>query len=92
MERLPKIDDEEKNDIKFTARINVIFSNTTGSLNEITNTINNLGINIVDLKVLTRTEEFWDVDIDVEVKKLEKLTELITSIRIIKNIYSVSRV
>ncbi len=88
----PKIDDDKKNDIKFTARINVIFSNTTGSLNEITNTINNLGINIVDLKVLTRTEEFWDVDIDVEVKKLEKLTELITSIRIIKNIYSVSRV
>lgn len=87
-----KMDDDKKNVINFTARINIIFSNTAGSLNEITKTITNLGINIIDLKVLTRTEEFWDIDVDVEVRKSETLTELISSIRIIKNIYSVSRV
>ncbi|MGB1361099.1 MAG: RelA/SpoT family protein [Alphaproteobacteria bacterium] len=85
--------DKEKviENVNFVARINVLASNKPGALNSITTVILNLGVNLSDLKIVSRSSDFWDVNIDLEVKSVGKLTEVMASLRMSNDIISVTR-
>ena len=78
-------------DASFTGRINVVVSNNNTALNDITTTAMNEKVYIEDLKILSRTSEFLDIILDVQVKSVTTLNELMVALRMINNIISVSR-
>ena len=84
-----KDDGDEK--LVFVSRINILFNNTQGTLSEITTNIANNRVNIVDLKVINRSSDFWDINVDLEVPSVSRLMEVIANIRILKNVSTVTR-
>ena len=76
----------------YTTRLLVTLSNQAGSLGALSTVIGkNLG-NISNLKITSRARDFFKMLIDVEVKNLKHLSEIIVSLRAMPAINSVSRI
>lgn len=73
-------------------RLKITFLNKPGSLGSVSTTISKQGANISNIKVTNRTVDFWDVLIDVEVKDVNHLKNIIASLRALTIINSVERV
>ncbi len=82
---------EGTGDEKYIGRIKVTLSNETGSLAKITNAIAHDQANISNLKVSGRSLDFFELQLDVEVKGLQQLNNLITGIRSLDCVHSVER-
>jgi guanosine-3',5'-bis(diphosphate) 3'-pyrophosphohydrolase len=76
---------------KHVGRLHVSLSNEQGALASLTTTISKNQGNIVNLKVTNRTEEFFDLNIDVEVKDADHMLEIIASLRSSPFVHSVER-
>ncbi len=76
---------------KYIGRIKVTLSNEAGSLAKITNAIAHDQANISNLKVSGRSLDFFELQLDVEVKGLQQLNNLITGIRSLDCVHSVER-
>jgi guanosine-3',5'-bis(diphosphate) 3'-pyrophosphohydrolase len=76
----------------FVTRIKVIFINKAGSLANTTTSISKSGGNILNIKVMNRTFDLWEVLFDVEIKDLEQLNNMIASLRSLKIISLVERI
>lgn len=63
------------------ARIRVTFVNQKGSMAQLTNSISHHDGNILNFKVTHRTEEFWDMIVDIEVQDNKHLQRLLAGIR-----------
>lgn len=62
-------------------RIRVTFINQKGSMAQLTNAISHHDGNILNFKVTHRSEEFWDMLIDIEVQDTSHLQRLLAGIR-----------
>ena len=83
------IEEEEGNHI---GRIKVIISHETGALADLTNIIaKDLG-NINNLKIVNRSTDFFEIIVDVGVKNLKHLQQIIANLRSMTSIHSVDRV
>jgi GTP pyrophosphokinase len=72
-------------------RLSVVITNQPGSLGSLTTVIGkNLG-NISNLKITNRSIDFFEVLVDVEVKDVRHLTNIIASLRATPAISSVDR-
>jgi guanosine-3',5'-bis(diphosphate) 3'-pyrophosphohydrolase len=72
-------------------RLKVILSHETGSLATLSNTIaKDLG-NICNLKITNRSSDFFEMIVDVEVKGVRHLANIIASLRAQAGIHSVER-
>lgn len=74
-----------------TARISVIIANEPGSLGTLSTVIGKNGGNIMNLKVSNRTTDFWEMLIDIQVKDVRHLTNIIAALRATPVINSVDR-
>ena len=75
----------------FMGRIKLTVVNESGSLGELSSVIAHNGGNISNLKVMSRSQDFWDMNIDIEVKDLKHLLEIIAVLRSIPVIHSIER-
>ncbi len=72
-------------------RINVTVLNEPGSLGTLSMAIAKSHGNINNLKITNRSQEFFDLLVDVEVEDLKHLTDIIAALRAMSAINSVSR-
>jgi guanosine-3',5'-bis(diphosphate) 3'-pyrophosphohydrolase len=82
--------DEETPDLH-VGRINISVLNVPGSLGDISTVIAKNGGNISNLKIVNRSEDFFDMLIDVEVKDVRHLTDVIAALRASPSINAVER-
>ncbi len=72
-------------------RVDLVVSNEPGALGAVTTVIaKNLG-NIINLKITNRTTEFFELIIDIEVRDVKHLTNIIAALRATPSINSVER-
>jgi len=74
-----------------TGRLNVVIANQTGSLGSLTTVIGKNDGNIMNLKIVNRSTDFFEILIDVEVKDVKHLTNIIAALRATPHINSVER-
>lgn len=74
-------DEENQADIRHTGRLMVLLENTQGALASLTTTLSKNHCNIINLKVTNRSKDFFEVNVDVEVKSSDHLSEVIASLR-----------
>lgn len=86
-----KSDDEIGDDL-YSSRIKIIVHNESGSLADVSSIIAKKQINITGIKTSNRSADHIEFLIDIEVKNLEHLEEIISSLRISKKILEVQRV
>ncbi|OUT51642.1 MAG: bifunctional (p)ppGpp synthetase/guanosine-3',5'-bis(diphosphate) 3'-pyrophosphohydrolase [Rhodospirillaceae bacterium TMED8] len=72
-------------------RINLSVLNVPGSLGDLSTVIAKNGGNISNLKIVNRSEEFFDILIDIEVKDVKHLTDVIAVLRATPAINAVDR-
>jgi GTP pyrophosphokinase len=83
--------DNDGDDSFHTGRLNVVIANQLGSLGSLTTVIGKNNGNIMNLKIVNRSQDFFEILIDVEVKDVKHLTHIIAALRATPNINSVER-
>ncbi|MBU0726754.1 MAG: bifunctional (p)ppGpp synthetase/guanosine-3',5'-bis(diphosphate) 3'-pyrophosphohydrolase [Alphaproteobacteria bacterium] len=76
---------------RHVGRLSVIISNEPGSLGNLTTTIGKNRGNINNLKITNRSQDFFDILVDVEVEDVKHLTNIIAALRASPMINSVDR-
>ncbi|HVO02330.1 MAG TPA: bifunctional (p)ppGpp synthetase/guanosine-3',5'-bis(diphosphate) 3'-pyrophosphohydrolase [Candidatus Cybelea sp.] len=74
-----------------TGRLSVVIANQLGSLGALTTVIGKNNGNIMNLKIVNRSTDFFEILIDVEVKDVKHLTNIIAALRATPSINSVER-
>jgi GTP pyrophosphokinase len=77
---------------RHVGRLKVTFVNKPGSLAGMSTTINKQGSNIVNLKIINRTSDFWELIVDIEVKDVEHLDYIKAILRSLPIIHEVDRI
>ncbi len=72
-------------------RLHVIIANEPGSLGALTTTVGRNEGNITNLKITNRATDFFEMSMDVEVKDLRHLTNIIAALRATPSVSSVER-
>lgn len=75
----------------YTGRLHVMISNETGSLASLANMIAKNYGNITNLKIVSRSQDFFEMIVDVEVHDVKHLTHVIAALRADPVITSVER-
>jgi guanosine-3',5'-bis(diphosphate) 3'-pyrophosphohydrolase len=84
--------DQDKNTIEqHTGRLDVVIANQPGSLGSLTTVIGKNSGNISNLKIVNRSIDFFEIIVDVEVKDLKHLTNIIAALRATPSVNSVDR-
>ncbi len=86
-----KENDEFENEEVYISKIRLLVENKSG-LADITNIIAKKKVNIANLKIIGRSSDYFDLIIDIEVKNLEHLEEIISALRISKKVAEVERI
>jgi GTP diphosphokinase / guanosine-3',5'-bis(diphosphate) 3'-diphosphatase len=73
-------------------RIRVVVANEPGSLGALSTVIARNEGNISNLKIVNRTAQFWEMMIDIEVRNVKHLTNVIAALRATPSINGVERV
>jgi guanosine-3',5'-bis(diphosphate) 3'-pyrophosphohydrolase len=76
----------------FVGRIRVTVNNQPGSLGTLTTVVGKSGGNITNLKILSRSADFFEIVIDIEVRDVKHLTNIIAGLRAMSVISAVDRV
>lgn len=83
--------DQESLDSIHIGRLKLIVSHESGTLASLSNSIaKDLG-NINNLKIITRSSDFFEILVDVEVRGTRHLTNIISSLRALECVHSVER-
>lgn len=77
---------------KHVARLLVVIANEPGSLGSLSTVIGKTNSNITNLRITNRSQDFFDIVVDVEVKDLNHLAEIMAALRATPVINSVERV
>jgi len=75
-----------------TGRLSVQISQATGALSALTTTIAKHDASIVNLKVVGRTTDTMDLLLDIQVKDLRHLSNIMAAVRATEHVYGVERV
>lgn len=82
---------EEEADSAYVGRVFVILINEPGSLSNLTSVIAKSGGNITNLRIVSRSAQFFDLFVDMEVRNAKHLTEIIAALRATAAVHSVDR-
>ena len=83
--------DEASQDGIYTGRLKVMLTNEPGTLGEFSNVIARYNGNISNLNIVNRTISYFEILVDIEVKDLKHLTDIIAALRASKVVSYVSR-
>jgi guanosine-3',5'-bis(diphosphate) 3'-pyrophosphohydrolase len=81
-----------QDDDLYQSRIMIVMHNTSGSLAEVSSAIAKKKINITNIQINSRSVDFFEVIIDMEVKNTEHLENIMSSLRMSKKIVEVSKI
>ncbi len=73
------------------ARVTLTVSNTPGALGDLSTVIAKNGGNITNLKILDRQIDFFDMLIDIEVKNVKHLSDIIAALRASEAVNTIER-
>jgi guanosine-3',5'-bis(diphosphate) 3'-pyrophosphohydrolase len=90
-EKLIPLQWESSYENQFTGRLTVSFTNEKGGLAGAINAVSEVGANIINLRVINRNEENWHIIIDIEVKNLDHLMDVVISLRVCPVVKDVER-
>ena len=76
---------------KHTARLKLMISNEPGTLADVANIVAKANSNIMNLNITYRTLSYFEILLDIEVKNVEQLNNLVTALKASKSISYVSR-
>jgi len=74
------------------AKIEITLQNKIGSLNKVTSIIKKAYVNIVDIKLNKRSQDFFEIEVFVKVKNIKHLESLMISLKLEERIYKIVRV
>jgi GTP pyrophosphokinase len=86
-----KDDDEDFINQNYSCQIRVVVENRSGALAEITSVFAKKKININHIKTTNRCADLFEVVIDIEVKNVDHLEEILSTLRISKKTIQVER-
>lgn len=75
----------------YTGRLKLMLSNEPGSLGEISNILARYNTNISNLNIVYRTVSYFEIILDVEVKSVDQLNEVIAALKSSKVVSYVAR-
>ena len=75
----------------FVGRLHAVLVNSPSTMGSLTTVIGKNNANITNMQILNRTNEFFEVIVDVEVGNVKHLTEVIAALRASPDISSVDR-
>lgn len=84
--------EDDLGEAMYGSRIRAVVENKSGGLADITSIIAKKKINISSIKTTNRSADVFEVMIDLEVKSLDHLEEVISSLRISSKIVEIERV
>jgi GTP diphosphokinase / guanosine-3',5'-bis(diphosphate) 3'-diphosphatase len=84
--------DDEIGDEMYASRVRIMLHNESGSLAEVSSTIAKKKINISNIKITNRASDHFELMVDIEVRNLDHLEEILSTLRISKKIIEVERV
>jgi GTP pyrophosphokinase len=84
--------DEEIGDESYSSQIRVVVENKSGALADITNIIAKKKMNIGHIKTTNRCAETFEVVINIDVKSVEHLEEMLSALRMSKKTIEVERI
>ncbi|MDX2083262.1 MAG: bifunctional (p)ppGpp synthetase/guanosine-3',5'-bis(diphosphate) 3'-pyrophosphohydrolase [Rickettsiales bacterium] len=84
-------DESELGDEMYASRLQVVIENKSGSLADVSSMIAKKKVNISNIKILNRSADYFELMIDVEVKSVDHLEEIISTLRVSKKITAVQR-
>ncbi len=82
---------DENDDTPHIGRLKIMLNNEPGSLGELSNLIARNNGNIANLNIVYRTISYFELLVDVEVKDLKHLTDIIAALKASKVVSYVSR-
>jgi GTP pyrophosphokinase len=85
-------EDEDVINENFSSQIRVVVENRSGALAEITSLIAKKKININQIKTTNRCQDLFEVMIDINVKNVEHLEEILSALRFSKKTIQVERI
>jgi GTP diphosphokinase / guanosine-3',5'-bis(diphosphate) 3'-diphosphatase len=83
---------EEIKDEKYLSKIRVTLTNKSGSLADVSSLITKKDVRISNIKVANRVADYLELLVDVEVKSVDHLEEILSSLRSSKKIIEAERV
>lgn len=84
--------EDEIGDEMYASRVRIMLHNESGSLAEVSSTIAKKKINISNIKITNRASDHFELMVDIEVRNLDHLEEILSTLRISKKIIEVERV
>lgn len=84
-------DQDANGTAQHTGRLDVVITNTPGSLGSLTTVIGKNSGNISNLKIVNRSIDFFEIIVDVEVTDLKHLSNIIAALRATPSVNSVDR-
>lgn len=84
--------EEEIGEETYASKITAVVANSSGSLADVSSIIAKKKVNISNLRIVNRSADFFELLVDLEVKNLEHLEEILSALRMSKKIVEVSRV
>lgn len=76
----------------YSSRINAVVTNKSGTLAKVADIIAKKKVNITNIKVLNQNEDFFSLNIDIEVKNTMQIEDTLAALRMSKRIVEVERV
>jgi (p)ppGpp synthase/HD superfamily hydrolase len=84
--------DDEIGDETYSSQIRVVVENKSGALADITNIIAKKKMNIGHIKTTNRCADTFEVMINIDVKSVEHLEEMLSALRMSKKTIEVERI
>jgi GTP pyrophosphokinase len=84
--------DEKLGDELYACRVRVVVENKLGSLADISSLLAKKKINITNIKTTNRSADFFELMIDIEIKSVDQLEQILSVLRTSKKIADVERV
>ena len=84
--------DEELGDELYACRVRLVVENKLGSLADISSLLAKKKVNITNIKTTNRSADFFELTIDIEIKSVDQLEQILSVLRTSKKIADVERV
>ena len=84
--------DDEIGDQMYATKIRIVVENKSESLADVSSIISKKKVNISNIKLTNRSADYFELLIDIEVKSVDHLEEILSVLRISKKIAEVERI
>ncbi len=80
------------NRAKYQIRLRAVIENKSGSLAEITNIIATKQVNIDNIRINNRSNDFFELNLTIRVQDTDQLNDIISALRISRKVHEVERI